>query len=62
MCAHTLCDVHPSATDLQAALCAIASHLIVKILLTFCRVFSPSEGQGAVFEEIKPLLTSLLDG
>eukprot|EP00731_Ephydatia_muelleri_P032201 Em0023g708a len=28
----------------------------------FDRVFSPSEGQGAVFEEIKPLLTSLLDG
>ena len=28
----------------------------------FDRVFSPSEGQRAVFEEIKPLLTSLLDG
>ena len=31
-------------------------------LFEFDHVFGPHESQGAVFDEVKPLLTSLLDG
>ncbi len=34
----------------------------VSVIIFFCRVHGPEDSQETVFEEVKPLLTSLLDG
>lgn len=34
----------------------------VSIICLICRVHGPEDSQETVFEEVKPLLTSLLDG
>lgn len=48
--------------------CALFNLIFSLLIITHCgdfvssRVHGPEDSQDAVFEEVKPLLTSLLDG